>query len=150
MSKPGNRGITFIELLVVFAIVALVIAIVDITCIGNLSEVQKKIVKDTTAIEIGLLQFEHSKRYLPSQATVGGFPAALNSIDPTIRANYKYACYNTGNKVIIRVPASLSSGETSRVSTFLVKSGLCSGAVVQVDKTIDCTLRSLNGTVNCK
>lgn len=146
-----SKGFTLIELVVVFALIALVmVGVVYSISKGRQTGQTQKVTSDLRTVETGLFQYKTYKGTLPQQATMGAFPAALNAyVSAELRAVHKYQCDTTNNKAVIRTPAMSSSSEATDVATMLQDSGLCSSAVANADKTIDCTLKSFDGSANC-
>lgn len=147
----NSKGFTLIELVVVFALIALVmVGIVYSISKGRQSGAAQSTSANLRTIETGLFQYKTYKGTLPAQATMGAFPAALNAyVSPELRANHKYKCDTTAKQAVIETPALASAQEASDIAAILQDSGLCSTATTNANNTIDCILKSFDGSANC-
>lgn len=147
----NKKGFTLLEIVVVLAIIALVMSGVAYSInAGKKSSKANDIAQKMRTVETGLYEYKSAKGTLPAQATMGNFPTALGLYIPSeITSIFKYKCDSTTNQAVIRTDAMSDSAEASDTATRLQNMNLCSTATANSDKTVDCVLKSLDGSAKC-
>lgn len=147
----NKKGFSLLEIVVVLAIVALIMAGVAYSIgAGRKSSKANDVAQKMRTVETGLYEYKSAKGSLPLLATAGAFPAALGPYIPSeITAAFKYKCDSTDNKAVIKTDAMSDATEASDVATRLQNMNICSTATANADKTIDCVLKTFDGSAKC-
>jgi prepilin-type N-terminal cleavage/methylation domain-containing protein len=153
----SNRGFTLVELVVVIAVIALIMAGVALSIgmgrkAGSVSSAASKM----RTIEAGLHEYKTYKGAIPAQAEMSTtWPEALEAyVSSELRAGgaepHGYQCAAATKTATIRTPAFTNAAEAGDVKTKLVDQGLCeSDSTVTAANEVDCVVATLKGTAGC-